>query len=166
MSDPMLDAFRHNTWATRVLIEFCRGLDEMQLDAGSPGAFGSILETWRQLVTSEGYYTSLFLGSLPKWDTSDYDGIGLDQLAAWAAELEPMWESVLAAGIDGDAWLKRRRSDGSISEVRAGVMLAQALHHSNVHREQISAALTGLGLTPPDVSGWGYGRETGGFRPV
>jgi hypothetical protein len=47
-------------------------------------------------------------------------------------------------------------------QVRAGVMLAQALHHSNVHREQISAVLTGLGLTPPDISGWAYNREISG----
>jgi hypothetical protein len=24
--------------------------------------------------------------------------------------------------------------------------------------------LTGLGLTPPDISGWAYGRETGRYR--
>jgi uncharacterized damage-inducible protein DinB len=75
--------------------------------------------------------------------------------------MESVWVKLLAAGVDGDALLTRVRSDGSTAEVRAGVLIAQTLHHSNVHREQISAVLTGLGLTPPDVSGWAYGRATG-----
>jgi hypothetical protein len=49
--------------------------------------------------------------------------------------------------------------------VKAGVLIAQALHHANVHREQVSAVLTSLDLAPPDISGWAYGRATGGITP-
>jgi uncharacterized damage-inducible protein DinB len=38
--------------------------------------------------------------------------------------------------------------DGAL-EVRAGVIVAQALHHGNSHREQICAGLTSLGVEPP-----------------
>jgi uncharacterized damage-inducible protein DinB len=125
------------------------------------GGYGSVLETLKHVVTSEGYYTSLFTGDLPGWDTSDYEHAGLDEVSAWALDTQALWEAVLSNSIDGDALLSRRQADGSTREVRTGVMLAQALHHSNVHREQISAVLTGLGLTPPNISGWAYGQETG-----
>lgn len=164
MSEAILDAFRHNAWATRVLIEFCRGLDEEQLTTGAPGVYGSVIDTLKHLVTSEGNYTSLFTGTLPDWDTTDYEKASLGQVAAWATDSGSIWEAVLSRSIDGDALLKRRQADGSDEEVRAGVMLAQVLHHSNAHREQVSAVLTGLGLTPPNVSAWAYGRETGRYR--
>jgi uncharacterized damage-inducible protein DinB len=164
MSEPILDAFRHDAWATRTLIDFCRGLDEGQLSAKTPEVFGGVLETLKHLITGESYYSSLFTGTLPAWDVRDAPAATLDQLDAWNTEMESTWEGVLAAGVDGDALLSWTRSDGSLTEVRAGVMLAQALHHSNVHREQISAVLTGLGLTPPDISGWGYGRAAERLR--
>jgi uncharacterized damage-inducible protein DinB len=120
----------------------------------------------KHLVTSEGYYTSLFTGALPDWDASDYDDATLRQIEAWAGDVGSIWEQVLSRPISGDDPLQRPLPDGSMREVRAGVMLAQALHHSNVHREQISAILTDLGLTPPDISGWANGRETGRYRRV
>jgi uncharacterized damage-inducible protein DinB len=45
MSEAILDAFRHNAWATRVLIEFCRGLDEKQLTSGARGVYGSVIDS-------------------------------------------------------------------------------------------------------------------------
>ncbi len=166
MSEAILDAFRHNAWATRVLIEFCRALDEEHLGASAPGVYGSIIETLKHLITGESYYSSLFMGPVPAWDSGGDDPATLGQLEAWAADMESIWEAVLAEPMDGDALLRSPQPDGSSREVRSGLMLAQALHHGNVHREQISAILTGLGLTPPDVSGWAYGRATGRYRRV
>jgi uncharacterized damage-inducible protein DinB len=164
VSEPILDAFRHNAWATRVLIAFCRDLDEAALTASAPGVYGGVAETLKHLLTGESYYSSLFTGNLPAWDVQDEKPPTLSQLDAWNAEMESIWEKVLSAGVDGDTLLSRTRSDGTLTSVRAGVMLAQALHHSNVHREQISAVLTGLSLTPPDISGWAYGRAADRFR--
>jgi uncharacterized damage-inducible protein DinB len=166
MSEAIVDAFRHNAWATRRLVEFCDGLDEVQLGATAPGVFGSVRETLKHLITAESYYSSMFTGSLPAWNVGPETTETLEQLGAWAEEMGSIWEAVLSKPVDGDALLRSPGPEGSTREVRAGLMLAQALHHSNVHREQISAILTGLGLTPPDVSGWGYGRETGRYRRV
>jgi uncharacterized damage-inducible protein DinB len=46
-------------------------------------------------------------------------------------------------------------------EVRAGVIVAQALHHGNAHREQICAILTSLGIEPPDIQPWECAWATG-----
>jgi uncharacterized damage-inducible protein DinB len=45
-------------------------------------------------------------------------------------------------------------------EVRGGVIVAQAFHHGNAHREQICAVLTGLGVEPPDIQPWAYAWAT------
>jgi hypothetical protein len=50
--------------------------------------------------------------------------------------------------------------DGAL-EVRAGVIVAQALHHGNAYREQIYASLTSLGVEPPDIQPWEYAWATG-----
>ena len=46
------------------------------------------------------------------------------------------------------------------------LQVAQALHHGNVHREQICAAITRLGMEPPDVQAWSYGEATGRGREL
>ena len=42
-----------------------------------------------------------------------------------------------------------------------GVRLAQVVHHGTDHRSQVCTALTGLGVTPPDIDVWAYARATG-----
>jgi hypothetical protein len=46
-------------------------------------------------------------------------------------------------------------------QAHAGVLVAQALHHGNAHREQICAILTGAGMQPRDVQAWAYADATG-----
>jgi uncharacterized damage-inducible protein DinB len=40
------------------------------------------------------------------------------------------------------------------------VLVIQALHHGNPHREQICAILTGLGIEPPDIQARAYAEAT------
>jgi uncharacterized damage-inducible protein DinB len=56
--------------------------------------------------------------------------------------------------------------DDGTYEVNAGVVVAQALHHGNAHREQICAILTSLGMEPPDIQPWGFADETGRSRSI
>ncbi len=44
------------------------------------------------------------------------------------------------------------------------MLVVQALHHGNAHREQICAILTGLGIEPPDIQVWAYAEATGHAR--
>jgi hypothetical protein len=46
--------------------------------------------------------------------------------------------------------------DEGTREVRAGIFIAQALHHADHHREQVCAILTGFGIQPPDIQAWEY----------
>jgi uncharacterized damage-inducible protein DinB len=51
--------------------------------------------------------------------------------------------------------------DGYSREATLGVRLAQALHHANEHRTQICCALSMLGLDPPHIDAFDYGKTTG-----
>jgi len=39
--------------------------------------------------------------------------------------------------------------------------LAQAIHHGTDHRSQTCTALTTLGIEPPEIDVWAFGREDG-----
>jgi hypothetical protein len=63
-----------------------------------------------------------------------------------------------------DPFDSERRLDTRRSRIKAGVLMAQALHHGNVHREQVSAIMTSQGVEAPDISAWAYGRDSGGIE--
>ena len=56
MNDGLVDAFRHNAWATREVLRACRGLTPDQLDAAVTGTYGSIIATLRHIVRAEAAY--------------------------------------------------------------------------------------------------------------
>jgi uncharacterized damage-inducible protein DinB len=46
------DLARHNAWATKQILVYCRELDEQTMGATAPGTFGTIIETLRHLINS------------------------------------------------------------------------------------------------------------------
>jgi uncharacterized damage-inducible protein DinB len=40
------------------------------------------------------------------------------------------------------------------------VVMVQAINHATEHREQIKSMLSSLGITPPRIDGWAYGKVT------
>jgi uncharacterized damage-inducible protein DinB len=158
VNEALLEAFRHNCWATKQLLAYCQDLSAEQLTSSSTGAFGSILATFNHVVLADGRYVGRLAGSLPAWVVDDDESADLDQLAAWVEETERLWEQFLSETVDAERVII---VDQGANEVRAGVFVAQALHHGNAHREQICAILTGLGLQPPDIQAWGYSWATG-----
>jgi uncharacterized damage-inducible protein DinB len=106
---------------------------------------------------SDGRYLRRLAGGAPAWvDRSD--DADLDELAAWAEEAGQLRERLLSEPVDAERVIVV--GDGAL-EVRAGVIVAQALHHGNVHREQVCAILTSLGIEPPDIQPWAYAWATG-----
>jgi uncharacterized damage-inducible protein DinB len=157
MNEALRETFRHNSWATRQLLAFCRGLSEEQLDAPSAGTYGSILATFNHIVLADARYLRTLAGSAPGWvDDDESDDLG--QLEAWAEQAEQLWEQFLSGPVDAERAIV---VDQGARQVRAGVFVAQALHHGNAHREQICAMLTAFGMEPPDVQAWGYAWATG-----
>jgi uncharacterized damage-inducible protein DinB len=154
----LLEAFRHNAWATRQLLAFCQKLSKEQLTAPATGTYGDILTTFNHLIGAEARYLRAPAGTTPPWALNHEDTEDLDQLDARVEETEQLWERFLSSPVDGERVLA---VDDGANEVRAAVILAQALHHGNAHREQICSILTGLGMEPPDLQVWEYAWAAG-----
>ncbi|MFC5827415.1 DinB family protein [Nonomuraea insulae] len=159
MNEILLDAFRHNNWATKELVRFCQkqNLTAEQLEVRGVGTFGGILATLHHIITVDGSYVARLAETELAWADGDEDA-GLADLLAWATRAEELWEQLLAGKIDVERVIV---VDDGTREVRAGIFLAQALNHANHHREQVCAILTGFGIEPPDIQAWEYAWATG-----
>jgi uncharacterized damage-inducible protein DinB len=166
----LLEAFRHNAWATKQLLAFCRDLPAEQLTAPGTGTYGGILETLNHIVLTDARYLRRLAGEGPPWvdsdggvDPGDVDPqrIDLDELRSRVEEAEKLWEGLLSEPFDAERVIIL---DEGAYEAHAGVLVAQALHHGNAHREQICAILTAAGRQPPDVQAWAYAHATGRGR--
>lgn len=148
--------FEHNNWANSLIIEACSGLTDAQLDAHPKSATkGSIRVTLTHLIESQQGYLSQLLGESPPFH---------GQAPLTFAELQR------AASVSGEGLLSlaRDESRGSLKtkfqkdgySIEPWVVMIQAINHATEHREQIKSMLSSLGVTPPRVDGWGYGRAT------
>jgi len=161
------EAFRAHAWATRRLIEFCQDLTPELLAAGRNDATGwSILQTLTHLVSADGYYVGTLDGSgrpVPKWNDDHDPPWDLDALRERSARLAGLWEAYLKSADDAERLVLL---DAGTFECRAGVIVAHALHHGDLHREQVCSILRRLGLEPPDLQPWEYALDNARARFV
>jgi uncharacterized damage-inducible protein DinB len=169
VSGVLLELFRHKTWATLRLIEYCNVLADQELDTTIPGTFGTIRETLQHLVESEqGYLSILTREPFTSKETAEAfvpsdplpDGpVPLDKLANRIRRMGPRWEALAQ-----DADLATREfttTDGW--RVPGSVPMAQAIHHAADHRSHIMSILGARGLElpgPNDLDVWGYAEAT------
>lgn len=161
MNEVLLDAFRHNSWATKQLLVACRDLSTEQLTSGTVGSFGGILDTFNHLILSDAGYARRLASGIPTWALNRDTSTDLDQLEARVDEIAQIWEQVLAGPIDAEQLLIL---DEGAYEAHVGVIIAQALYHGSTHREQICATLTSFGSEPPNIQVWDYAEATGRGR--
>lgn len=153
------DAFDHHVWATLRVIDACQALSPEQLGTAVPGTYGSVLDTVRHIVGGDaGYLFVLTGGRVPQVEEDQMD---LPALRSVMVDHGAAWSSLLSQELDPEASLVRHRDDGSESHAPMGIRLAQALHHGTDHRSQICTALTTLGIEPPAIDAWDFGREGG-----
>lgn len=161
-TSPMQDAFEHHVWASLRLIDACRELTLEQLDTNVPGTYGSILDTLRHFVTSDRGYLALFTeGVLPLITDDEEATMSLDQLREVIVTDGPAWQQLLVGNPDPEAEVVRHRDDGTDSHAPIGLRLAQVIHHGTDHRSQVCTALTSLGIEPPEIDVWDFGRAEG-----
>lgn len=158
MNDALRESFRHHIWATRTLLAFCRDLTPDQLAATPAGTYGTVLDTCAHVVRSDGSYARRLAGSDGPYWSFGHEPASFEELLAWNDEAGELWERLLDEPIDTERTIV---VDQGASEVRAGIFVAQALHHGSAHREQACAILTALGLDPPGLQAWEYAWDTG-----
>ena len=152
------DAFAHHVWATVTIIDTCTALTPEQLQTTVPGTYGSILDTIRHTVSADCGYLFVLTGE--SHAQIDEEGMDLAQLRAEMVANGPAWTELLARDLDPGQDVVRHRDDGD-SHAPMAIRLAQALHHGTDHRSQICTALTSLGIEPPEIDVWAYGRDQG-----
>jgi len=154
------EPLRHNAWATRHLLSFCRGLSDEQLAATAPGAYGSLLATLQHIVTAEGIFRAVLTGAFPDWDWRPDESPGLGVLELRATDNARFWEGFVEQPFDPDRTCVQLGPQGN-REASAGVVLAQVVEHACEHRSQACAIITALGLEPPDLQAWAYAYAVG-----
>jgi uncharacterized damage-inducible protein DinB len=160
VNDGLIDAFRHNTWATRELLAVCQNLSETQLHATAPGTYGSIVATLWHTVQSDASYCRRLTGEEPEWDWRTEELPKLDEIAEYIDDLAARWERFLATPFDAERTFVIKWHDEIDRDVPAGVLLVQALHHGNEHRAHICTVLTSIGVATPDLGAWDYAEAT------
>ena len=160
MNEILHEAFRYSAWATKTLIATCRDLSIEQLRRPARG-FGSILATLNHVVLLDAGYVATLTGVCPAWAPDGNETDDLDQVEARVDETARLWEQLLAEPVDAERLLLL---DEGEYECHAAVVVAQALHHANAHREQIRAGIIDLEVKPPDVQPWEYALDTGRAR--
>lgn len=163
----MLQALRHDVWATGKLIAHCRTLTTEQLELTTPGTYGSIARTLSHIIRGDERYL-VRLGVMPGPMPSNDDVIPFDQLDAHLAKVSALVEGIFTgAQFDPDRVVldaARQRPTDPPLEITSWTMLAQFVHHGSDHRAHIGTTLGAHGLETPSVDVWAYGRELGAIR--
>ena len=158
----LVKLFEHNNWANNQIIEACSALSDEQLDA-EPHSItkGTIRRTLVHLVSSQESY----LGTL----TLPLD----ERLQPRTVPFEELKESARVSG-EGLLAIARGEQKPSKDQIQTRdrfitepwVVMLQVINHATEHREQIKSMLSALGLTPPDIDGWDYGKATNALIPM
>jgi uncharacterized damage-inducible protein DinB len=150
----MIEPFRHNSWATLRLLEFCRNLDPALLDATAPGTFGPIKETLAHLIGGDELLVAMAEGATQTGPPPRFTS--LDDLLERARWLAERWERCLEPEPHPERLVERDEA-GVRRLVRVGTVLAEAVYHGNHHRSQVCSALRTIDVAPPPLDGWTYG---------
>jgi len=157
MSENILEKLiEHNNWANNVIIQACSVLNDKQLDA-TPQADtkGSIRRTLWHLIDSQQDYLSQLTDIEPRFNW---------QAPPTFAELQQAANGTgegflaLVRNESGQAFKTTIQKDGY--HIEPWVVMVQAINHATEHREQIKSMLSSLGIAPPRIDGWAYGRVT------
>ena len=62
----LVEFIRYNNWSNQQVLAACRDLDESQLAAAIPGAYGTIRQTLEHIIRAEASYLRLLTGSRPE----------------------------------------------------------------------------------------------------
>ena len=148
----LVDMVRYNTWASRTLLTFCRGLTAETLLRAIDGTYGTIPDTFLHLVHADTAFLGVFALDLPADLPVRGTALDLAGIDALFERIAPFWEAAARKAIAENVVFETPRG-----AVRAGFVLAQLLNHGSEHRTQIQSLLSVAGIEAPLVDGWVYG---------
>ena len=154
--DPFLvELIHYNNWANAQILAACQNLTEEQLDASAPGVYGPIRDTLLHMLWAEADYVGRITGDRPYPATF---GRGqqptLADLTTFAA---PVAEALLntVQRVPPDQ-IVHEEEDGNTMDYQARLLYLQVINHGIEHRTNVTTILSSLGVTAPEIDGWGY----------
>ena len=150
----LLELIRYNNWANAQVLATCQNLNPSQLAATTPGAYGTIHHTLGHIIAAEADYVGRLTGIGPqpffKWD----DQPSVADITNFASQVaEALFETIQRIPPDH---IVHEEEDGKTLDYQACLLFIQVINHGIEHRTNITTILSGLGLTAPEVDGWGY----------
>lgn len=145
---------RYNNWANQEVLSYCEKLNAGELDATTPGTYGTIRDTLEHIVRGEATYLKRLSGEqvtlLFQWQ----DKPTIAAMREYAANVgETLLNAFLKAG---PTQMVREQQDGETFEYQAIVLMIQTINHGVEHRTNITTTLVQQNLKPPEVDGWNY----------
>ncbi len=155
MSESLVELFRHNVWANQCLFDACEGLSDAQLDATTPGTFGSIRNTLMHIVGLQERCAVALSESGPVNEIRERGPFpGLAELQDSARTSGEALVGVAARAHSGATATTTWR--GEAYTLPVWLLLAQAINHATEHRAQVAAILTQQGIESPGMDVWTY----------
>ncbi len=155
MSQDLVEFYKHNLWANRLLLDKCATLTEEQLDLAAPGTYGSIRATLVHLVGAEERYVLRLSGDTPNTPPLEREGSpGMDELRQSA---DRSGNALIKIASDFETGqILRGVWRGEAYELPAIVVMLQAINHATEHRMHIVSILNQNGIETPDMDAWSY----------
>ena len=151
----LVELIRYNNWANAQVFAACQNLTADQLAASAPGVYGSIHRTLVHIIAGGSQLRGPLDGQQVleppfRWE----DEPALAEISAFAGQ-------VAVALLDAiqrisPTHIVHEEEDGNTIDYQARVLFIQVINHGIEHRTNITTILSGLGLTAPEVDGWGY----------
>ncbi len=151
----VLRLYRHNRWASQLIMEACLGLTPEQLGTSVPGTYGRLASTLAHLASAEAGYLWRFDQDPGRFSWDDDDPVPPVSTLASVLDATGARFVEVAAMTPGDRVLSYE-VDGEERRWPAWVVLGQVIDHAREHRSHAATILTQLGIEPPDMDMWAY----------
>lgn len=160
MADAIADLFKHNLWANLRLLDACTSLSADDLTATCEGTYGPLSDTLTHMLASEERYVMQWT-PVDARIGEDMPFPGFDTLRA-SEEASGRALIDIASKTTADDMLRGTYRDTPY-EMRAALLLGQAINHATEHRAHVATIMSQRGITPPrmDVLGLWMGGPGG-----
>jgi uncharacterized damage-inducible protein DinB len=144
----------YNQWANQQLLTICMTLDEEMLTARIPGAYGSILDTFRHLLRAEAGFLKRIHGTGPqpafKWEEAPT----LAQMVLFATQVSEAFIDTI--GRVPPIQNVHEEGNGWSFDYQARLIFMSLAYHGIAHRTDITTFLNSRGVLLPELDVWGY----------
>jgi uncharacterized damage-inducible protein DinB len=150
----LVELVRYNNWANAQVLAVCQQLTSEQVAASAPGAYGSIHRTLGHIIAAEADYVGRMTGIGPQPPFRWEDGPAVADIAQFAGQVaSALLDSVQNVS---PTYLVHEEENGQFIDYHARHLFMQAINHGIEHRTNITTILNSLGISLPEVDGWGY----------